>query len=142
MVKVDLVAQKAHRLGDVARALAGCLPVAWAALDADRDKRDLVAFRVYLVMQEAVDLAAHVIADRGWGPAPNLRDHFGILASKGVIAPDVATDLSAGIKIRNLIGHAYVEIDAQKLHTAAMHLIRIAEPYCKAVLDFAEANPT
>jgi hypothetical protein len=51
----------------------------------ERDAIDLVAFRVYLVVQETVDIASHVIADAGWGPAPSLREHFGILAQKAII---------------------------------------------------------
>jgi uncharacterized protein YutE (UPF0331/DUF86 family) len=100
-----------------------------------------VSFRVYLAMQEAIDLASHVLADHGWGPASSLRDHFAILERRGVIAAALATPLADGVKVRNLIGHAYAEVDPAKLHAAAKHLLTILEPYCAAVLAFAERDP-
>jgi len=117
------------------------LPADSAALAADKDRLDLVAFRVYLVMQEAVDLATHVIADHGWGPAGSLRDHFSMLASRGVLDAALANELSAGVKVQNLIGHAYAALDPVKLHAAAIALDRLVDPFCAAVLVFAEGSP-
>jgi uncharacterized protein YutE (UPF0331/DUF86 family) len=115
MVRVDLVRDKVRRLRDTISALRACLPASPSSLTGDRDSLDLVSFRVYLGVQEAIDLASHIVADEGWGPAPSLRDHFTILATKGVLAPDVALGLAAGVKIRNLIGYAYAEIDPVRL---------------------------
>jgi uncharacterized protein YutE (UPF0331/DUF86 family) len=137
MVRVDLVHDKVRRLRATLAALAGCLPADPAALGASRDARDLASFRVYLSMQEAIDLCSHLIADEGWGPAPSLRDHFTILADKGVIDAGLAGHLAAGVKIRNLIGHAYVEIDPVRLHAAALELQQLLEAFCAQVLAFA-----
>lgn len=119
MVQVDLVRDKIRRLRETAAALATCLPSEASALESDRDARDLVAFRVYLALQEAVDLCAHIIADQGWGPAPNLRDHFVLLGDKGVIDKGIARTFSEGMKLRNLIGHAYAVVDPAKLRPQA-----------------------
>lgn len=142
MVKVDLVRDKIRRLRDTAALLASCLPPDARALEADRDARDLAAFRVYLALQEAVDLCSHVIADRGWGPVPSLRDHFSVLASKGVLDAELARLLSDGMKVRNLIGHAYADVDAAKLHAAATKLLEVVDSFCAAILVFAETEPT
>jgi uncharacterized protein YutE (UPF0331/DUF86 family) len=95
---------------------------------------------VYLVVQGSIDLCSHLIADQGWGPVPSLRDHFSILAGKGILPASVAQDLAAAIKVRNLIGHAYAEIDPDKLHAAATALLGLVDPFCASVLGFAEAN--
>jgi hypothetical protein len=76
MVRIDIVRDKIRRLRGTLDLLRACLPADAAALVSDRDRLDLASFRVYLAMQEAVDLASHVIADQAWGPAPSLRDHF------------------------------------------------------------------
>jgi len=142
MVKIDLVRDKIRRLRDTAALLAGCLPADARRLETDRDARDLAAFRVYLALQAAVDLCSHVIADRGWGPVPSLRDHFTVLASKGVLDPELARLLSEGMKVRNLIGHAYTEVDAVKLHAAATRLLEVVDSFCAAILAFAETEST
>ena len=138
MVRVDLVREKVRRLRRTSESLASCLPRDATQLGGDRDSLDLVSFRVYLAMQEAIDLAAHIIADQGWGPAPSLRDHFVILADKGVVDGALAASLADGIKVRNLIGHAYAEVDPAKLHAAATALQPLVDRYCAAVLTFAE----
>ncbi len=142
MVRVDLVRLKVARIRETGEALRRVLPQDAADLGLDRDRLDLVAFRVYLVLQESVDLASHVIADQGWGPAGSLRDHFAILAARGALDATLAAELSAGIKIRNLIGHAYVAIDARKLHVAALAVADLLPRFCAAMLAFAEANAT
>jgi uncharacterized protein YutE (UPF0331/DUF86 family) len=91
-------------------------------------------------MQEAIDLAAHVIADQGWGPLPNLREHFTVLTTKGVLPAELGTRLAAGVKVRNLIGHAYAEVDPVRLHAAAGELVDALEKFSAAVLAFAEAH--
>ena len=46
-----------------------------------------------------------------------------------------------GLKVRNLIGHAYAEIDPAKLIEAAGEVARLIDPFCAAVLAFA-TSPT
>ena len=138
MVRPDLVRDKISRLRDTAAWLCACLPDQAAAMAASRDVRDLVSFRVYLVMQEAIDLCSHIIADQGWGPVPSLRDHFALLAEKGVLSSDLASRLSAGVKLRNLVGHGYAEVDPAKMRAAAGELAALVAPFCSAILAFAE----
>jgi len=142
MVRLDLVRDKIGRLRETAALLRACLPGQAAAMAASRDVRDLVSFRVYLVMQEAIDLCSHVIADQGWGPVPSLRDHFSLLADKGVLSSDLAGRLSAGVKLRNLVGHGYAEVDPAKMQAAARELAGLVDPFCNAMLAFAETHPS
>lgn len=142
MVRVDLVREKIRRLRATLAALEQRLPPDAGGLT-DRDVLDLVAFRVYLVIQEAIDLASHIIADEGWGPAPSLRDHFAILRDQRVIDATLEAALSSGVKVRNLIAHGYAEVDREKLHAAAKALADIADSYCAAVLGWVEnTEPT
>ena len=138
MVRPDLVREKARRLAETLSLLRRVLPGEAAALAADVDARDLVAFRVYLAVQQCIDLAAHILADEGWGPAPSLREHFTILAAHGVVDEGSANALSAAVKVRNLVGHAYVAVDPSKLHEAARELLPLAERFREAVLRFAD----
>lgn len=101
MIRVEVVREKVRRLVGTTEALSRVLPESADALALDRDRRDLVAFRVYLLMQEAIDLAAHVIAEEGLGPAPSLREHFTIVAERGVVDAAIAQQLAAGVKVRN-----------------------------------------
>lgn len=142
MVKVDLVLDRIRRLRETGEALLRVLPTDDARLAQDRDVRDLVSFRVYLIAQEANHVAAHVITDQGWGPTTSLHEHFSTLAARAVVAPDLAERWASAIKVRNLIGHGYAAVDPAKLHAAARELAGLIDPFCAAVLAFAEANAT
>jgi uncharacterized protein YutE (UPF0331/DUF86 family) len=139
MVRIDLVRAKIGRLKDTVGALRGGLPPA-GATSASRDTIELASFRVYLGVQEAIDLCAHIIADQGWGPVPSLREHFTMLATKGVLEAELAAQLAAGVKVRNLIAHAYAEVDAAKLFAAAYDLADLLEAFCREILGFAESG--
>jgi len=139
MVRIELVRDKIRRLRETVAALRDALPSSPLGLS-HRDALDLVSFRVYLGLQEAIDLASHVIADEGWGPAPSLRDHFTILGSHKVLEPELAMALAGGVKVRNLIGHAYADVDPAKLHEAATELVDVLDAFCAGVLRYAETR--
>jgi uncharacterized protein YutE (UPF0331/DUF86 family) len=138
MVQLDVVRDKVARVRDTAEWLRSCLPTQASDMAANRNVRDLVSFRVYLVIQEAIDICSHVIADQGWGPVASLRDHFTLLGDKGVLPADLAGRLATGVKVRNLVGHGYAAVDPEKMHDAAVTLAALIDPFCKAILTFAE----
>lgn len=140
MVKQDLIREKVRRLREDCELLRTTLPADAALLAGNRDTLDLVSFRVYLALQDCLDVSSHLIADEGWGPAPSLRDHFEILASHAVLDGSLASSLADGVKVRNLIGHSYARIDPVRLLEAARALLPLVEAFAKAVLDYAEAR--
>jgi uncharacterized protein YutE (UPF0331/DUF86 family) len=140
MVQIHVVRQKVARMRDTGQWLAACLPSAAADMAGDRDLRDLVSFRVYLLVQDAIDICSHVVADQGWGPVPSLRDHFTFLADQGVLPSALADQLAAAVKVRNLVGHGYAAVDARKMHEAAHQIIALVDPFCEAILSFAESR--
>lgn len=141
MVQIEIVRDKIRRLRETVAGLRSALPADIARFS-DRDVLDLVSFRVYLSVQEAIDLASHLIADEGWGPVPSLREHFVVLAMRGVLEPEIANTLAASVKIRNLIGHAYAAVDPAKLHEAGSELLGVLDRFCASVLEFAESRRT
>jgi len=140
MVQLDLVRDKIARLRDTASALRSCLPGTASVMSANRDARDLVSFRVYLAVQEAIDLCSHVIADQGWGPVASLRDHFIVMESKGVLPAELAGRLATAVKVRNLVGHGYADVDPERMREAAATLLALIDPFCNAILTFAETR--
>ena len=83
---------------------------------ADPDVHELAAFNLFLAFQEALDLAAHIIADQGWEVPATAREHFSTLARRAVIDPGLAADLAACAGARNRIAHAYGTVDSGRLY--------------------------
>jgi uncharacterized protein YutE (UPF0331/DUF86 family) len=142
VVQLDLVRDKITRLRDTASALRACLPGSLTVMTASRDVRDLVSFRVYLAVQEAIDLCSHIIADQGWGPVASLRDHFTVMESKGVLPAELAGQFATAVKVRNLVGHGYADVDPERMREAATVLVSLVDPFCNAILAFAETHET
>ena len=140
MVQLEIVRQKVSRMRDTGLRLKACLPATSDTVANDPDVRDLVSFRVYLLVQDAIDICSHIIADQGWGPVPSLRDHFTFLSGKGVLPSGLAGQLAAAVKVRNLVGHGYAAVDPRKMHEAAIEIGALVDPFCAAVLEFAEGH--
>lgn len=58
-----------------------------------------------------IDLAYHLIAERGWTPPNTARGSFGTLAGHGLISGELATRLGMAADMRNILVHEYAEVD-------------------------------
>ena len=81
--------------------------------------RDLAIFYLFLGIQECIDLAAHWVADAGWGPADDVGSTFDVLADRGVIARDLAETLRQASGLRNRIAHGYAMLDYGRVQAEA-----------------------
>jgi hypothetical protein len=92
-------------------------------------KLELVAFktsriqgrleRIRLGLSVGAEPFASRVTDEGWGTPASLGDTFTFLHQHGVIAPETAAAMRLGTKLRNLIAHAYGDVDPRKLFSAA-----------------------
>jgi uncharacterized protein YutE (UPF0331/DUF86 family) len=77
--------------------------------------RDLASFYVFLAIQEAIDLAAHWVADAGWPPPDEAGGAFDVLADRGAIERDLADAMRKAVGLRNRIAHGYGAVDHERL---------------------------
>jgi uncharacterized protein YutE (UPF0331/DUF86 family) len=64
------------------------------------------------------------------------------MASKGVLPAELAGQFATAVKVRNLVGHGYADVDPEKMREAAAALVALVDPFCSAILAFAEAHPS
>jgi uncharacterized protein YutE (UPF0331/DUF86 family) len=119
VVRRDIVAAKAGRaracLNDAGAVFDGTV----AAFLADAKACDLALFHLFLAIQECIDLAAHWVADEGWGEPDDAGSAFDVLATRGVIGSGTATALRAAAGLRNRIAHGYASLDYGRVHREA-----------------------
>lgn len=117
MVKVDVVRRKLGKasawLND-AEAILNRSPEEFLA---DVQRRDVATFYLFLAIQECIDLAAHWVADAGWGPADDATSTFDVLADHGAIDRDLAERMRSAVGLRNRIAHGYALIDHARLQS-------------------------
>lgn len=90
-------------------------PSSLDALKGDDLVQDALAMCVLVAIQEAIDIAFHIVADEGWGLPSSNAEAFERLAQNSVIDTDLATQMASATGLRNRIAHGYASVDVERL---------------------------
>jgi uncharacterized protein YutE (UPF0331/DUF86 family) len=105
---------------------------------ADPQGRDLASFYLLLATQEAIDLAAHWVADAGWPAPPDASSTFDLLAQHGAIDRGLADGLRAAAGLRNRIAHGYAGVDHARLRDELAEGVATLRRFLPAVAQAAK----
>lgn len=83
------------------------------------DATDTVILHLWQAVQITIDLATSMCVGRGLGVPPTYGDSFRLLAADGLIVSDLAERLARAAGFRNLVVHAYADLDLLRVHHAA-----------------------
>ena len=119
MVRPDVAKRKIARSLDWLDRCAKILARPVDELRADELARDAAAFYFFLAVQEAIDLAAHWVADEGWTPPDDVGSTFDVIAAHHGIAADLATEMRNIVRVRNRIAHGYSTVDHERFQVEA-----------------------
>lgn len=97
----------------------------WFGMDAEQfraatKERDLAIFYLCLALQECIDLAAHWVADAGWGVPDDAGSTFDELADRGAIPRELGDRLREGVGVRNRIAHGDALLDYSHVQAEAL----------------------
>ena len=92
-----------------------------------------ISFGLFLLIQDAIDLAAHLIAARGLGVPSSQRESFEILASADLLKKETAAAMGQIAALRNRIAHSYGEVDPVRVVREAPTGLLIIERYLDEV---------
>lgn len=70
-----------------------------------------VKYTFVTAIEGCVDVAQHLCASEGWGPARNNADAMRVLGSHGVLPVQLSARLAAAVGFRNVLVHDYVDVD-------------------------------
>lgn len=115
-------------------------PAAAEVLAHDLVLRDALALAFMVALQEAIDIAYHVVADEGWGIPDSHRAAFEMLAAHGVLAADLVHEVSAAAAMRNRIAHGYAAVDHERLWQELPSGLRALDAFAAAVAAWLPAE--
>ena len=118
-VRREVVATKVGRARVWVNDAAAILLNSLDAFLSDPKGRDLSLFYLFLAVQECIDLAAHWVADEGWGEPDDAGSALDVLADRGVIDRETATALRSAAGLRNRIAHGYALLDYGRVYREA-----------------------
>lgn len=84
-----------------------------------------------LAVETVLDLGSHVISSEGYEPPGSYADVFRVLRDEELLDEDLADRLMAMARFRNVLVHAYADVDAERvlriLHESVSDLDRFIE---------------
>lgn len=106
--------------------------------EADEDLHDLAAFHLLLALQNAADLAFHLVADRGLSVPGSQREAYEALARQGTIDHDLATALGDAAGLPNRLAHQYGTVDWRRLLAEAPQHLQALERFARRVAEITQ----
>jgi uncharacterized protein YutE (UPF0331/DUF86 family) len=73
---------------------------------------------LHLACEAVLDIAQHVIADRGYPQASSYRNAIEVLEEEGLIDEGLSERLQRWMGFRNILVHLYLEIDHSRVYDA------------------------
>ena len=100
--------------------------------------QDALAMSLLVAIQEAIDIAFHVIADEGWGMPGSYAEAFAILADKGALPRDLVDPLEGMARLRNRIAHGYASVEVERLWQELPDGLAVLDRFVVAIARLVE----
>lgn len=111
----ELLLRKALLVRDRVAKLRGALPARPEDVLTDERLEAFLSFNLFLLIQDALDLATHLVAARGLGVPSSQREVFTTLAAHGLVSDETSRAMGALASLRNRIAHAYGDLDPVRM---------------------------
>lgn len=82
----------------------------------DRDKRNMVLHAMLVSIQSSIDIAAYIIAQKGFEKPSTYRETFEILGREKIIKRELADELSDLAGFRNVLVHIYWGLNLDEVY--------------------------
>jgi uncharacterized protein YutE (UPF0331/DUF86 family) len=91
-----------------------------------------------LAAESCLDLAHHLISDRGWPTPTTYREAFQILQRHGVIDALLAKHMADWASLRNILVHLYLDVDYERLWEVLTGELSQLEEFTRRIVLFVE----
>jgi|SRR3989344_5102162 len=110
--------------------------------DEDADIQDLVVFRLMQSVEQALDIASHLVAAYGFPRPDTAKDMFLALGRKRLLSNEVAKAMAKAVGFRNIAAHEYMEeiFDVEKVYRDYKDDIRDLKRFCEEVVGILEGE--
>lgn len=102
--------------------------------DSWRDIR-IVERSIQIIAQAVLDIAGHIIANKGWGTPTTYREIVMTLVRNEILEDSLGNRLADLIGMRNILVHAYLAIDVSILHAAITQVIQDGPVFVQQILS-------
>ncbi len=100
----------------------------------------IVERTLQMMIESCVDIANHMISDRGMRTPVSYADAFKVLAENSVIDSELLVTMERMAKFRNVVVHQYEEVDAEIVIAILRKRLPDLERYIAAVLNYLKGD--
>jgi uncharacterized protein YutE (UPF0331/DUF86 family) len=138
MVDKSLVLRKLSDLSDLYRQLLEYRGITNRRYAADWKSQRIVERTLQMMVEICLDVANHIISDKGYRRPVGYADHFTVLRENRILNARLAAHMEKMAKFRNLIVHNYDKIDAEIIVSILKKNLPDFEAFKTAVLSVLE----
>lgn len=101
----------------------------------DRDKRNMVLHAMLVSIQSSIDIAAYIIAQKGFEKPSTYRETFEILGREKIIKRELADELSDLAGFRNVLVHIYWGLNLDEVYDVLQNDLGTLREFIKNVKE-------
>ena len=139
-LRPDVVQRRLVLMDELLDDLASLGEVSLERLHSDRLTRRAVERILTHLVDLAVDVNTHVVSAAGATPPDDYGDSFPAAAKAGLIPHDLATALLPSTGFRNILIHAYVDVDLATVHESIGLALADYRRYTRAVARYLKED--
>lgn len=132
-----VLAERAAAVQRHVRRLRDRLPSDPGEMEPMTDATDAVVLHLWQAIQIVIDVAVSACVGLGLGSPPSYGDAFRRLAEHGIVDDALAARLGRAAGFRNIVVHAYADLDLELVHQAATDGPADLVAFLEAVRDHA-----
>jgi uncharacterized protein YutE (UPF0331/DUF86 family) len=121
LVDREVFDRRLGKLEELLRHLGQAATKDWDAFRSDELLQSSVERWLHLAAECVLDLANHLIADRGWRSPTTYRESFQILEENGVLDSEMTRQMEGWAGLRNVLVHFYMDVNRKRLHEILTH---------------------
>ena len=140
MVDKSLVLRKLSDLSDLCGQMIEYQGITARRYAADWKSQRIVERTLQMMVEMCLDVANHIISDKGYRRPVGYADHFTVLRENGILSARLTARMEKMAKFRNLIVHNYDKIDAEIMVGIIKKSLVDFDAFKKAVVKFLGAQ--
>jgi uncharacterized protein YutE (UPF0331/DUF86 family) len=105
-------------------------------IEDDHEHQRFVERELQLAIQAALDVASHIVSDEHLAEPTSNADLFRALTKHGVLAPELGAELVRAAQFRNVLVHAYVDVDLAVVRDVMENRLGELDAFIAAVRAF------
>ncbi|GBD99266.1 hypothetical protein BMS3Abin07_01301 [bacterium BMS3Abin07] len=134
MVDASLIGRKIAELEGYLAQIAEYKAISVREYKKDWKTQRIIERTLHLMIELCIDIANHVISDKGLRVPSSYADAFRVLMENGIIRKSLFNRLEKMAKFRNIIVHQYEQVDPEIVVSILKNNLRDFEEYKKAIL--------